>query len=265
VNNCTNVATGVLTVNELPTIELGKEFNICEGEPVIKSIGSYAAVLWSDGSTGTSYSADKSEKIYVLVTNGAGCQIADSVVATLVPMAQSFSLREDTTICEKAGDEVILLVDNQGRDVLWEDGSTSVAYSAIFAGQYKVTLTDSNGCTISDDVVLTTFCTPITFTMPNIFTPNTNGINDYMRPLEMEWADKDFMVANILDIRFYVYNRWGVMVHATEGILPKWDGRSPNGLNCSDGTYFWDLEYMDAAEEKYHLNGFVKLYNPKAN
>jgi len=264
-NQCTDTSSayGMLPVL---AVDLGNDFKICNGgDPTTVSIDNYATILWHDGSGGTSYSASVSEQIHVQVTDGNGCQKTDSVVATVAPAATPFSLREDTTICEKAGDEVMLLVDNQGRDVLWNDGSESVAYSAIFAGEYKVTLTDTNGCAVSDSIVLSDFCTTITFTMPNIFTPNNNGINDYMIPIEMEWADKDFMFANIQYIRFSVYNRWGVMVHANEGVLPRWDGRAPNGSPCSDATYYWTLQYQDAADTEYHLNGFVKLYNPKAN
>jgi hypothetical protein len=79
----------------------------------------------------------------------------------------------------------------------------------------------------------------------------------------MEWATAQMMMANVLYIRFSVYNRWGVMVHASEGRLPKWDGRAPGGLPCSDGVYFWNLEYMDAASNEYDLNGFVKLLRSK--
>ena len=256
---CSGTATGSLTINTLPTVDLGVDFNICDGESKTVSIGNYATILWSDGSAGTSYSASITEKIDVLVTDGNGCQNVDSVNATLVAGATAFTLREDTTICEKANDEVLITVDDQGRSALWQDGSTSVNYVATVAGEYEVVLTDSNGCSVSDKVVLTGFCTEITLTMPNIFTPNGSGINDYMIPIEMEWADKDFMMANVQYIRFYVFNRWGVMVHATEGVLPRWDGNAPNGNACVDGTYYWTLQYRDAADNEHDLNGFVKL------
>jgi gliding motility-associated-like protein len=262
---CTDSVQGTLIVNDLPLIDLGGPQRICDGTIAEIVAGTYASVNWSDGSTGSSVSVDTTATIMVEVTDGNGCKNSDAVDVTWFENPVIIALREDTTICEKAGDQVMLTVENTGVSVRWQDGNTAASYTAIYAGEYEAVITDANGCSDSDKVVLAGFCTPITLTMPNIFTPNGNGTNDYMRPLEMEWADKDFMVANILNIRFYVYDRWGIMVHATEGVLPKWDGHAANGLKCSDGTYFWDLKYTDAGEEKYHLNGFVKLYNPKAN
>jgi len=259
---CSNTATGTLTINDLPIVDLGNDFNVCEGDTISISIGDYKTILWSDGSNGSTYKSNKSEKVYVTVTDINGCRQVDSVVTTLVPKADGFSLRGDTTICEKANDEVLLFVDDD-RDIIWQDGSSDQNYIAITYGEYIVSLTDGNGCVTTDTVILTDYCPSITLTMPNIFTPTGDGINDYMIPIEMEWADKDFMMANILNINFHVYNRWGLMIHSSEGVLPRWNGRSVNGLECSDGTYFWILRYNDTSGGEYKLNGFVKLYRAK--
>jgi len=75
-------------------------------------------------------------------------------------------------------------------------------------------------------VYLKDSCSVITLTMPNIFVPNYNGMNDYMRQIEMKWATAERIVNNI---KYYSLHRLRVMSHVKQGRLPMRDARSPNG------------------------------------
>lgn len=65
------------------------------------------------------------------------------------------------------------------------------------------------------------------FNIPNIFTPNGDGDNDYF----------EFTVINYSNIEFKVVNRWGNPVYQGSGLNPKWDGKV-NGILSEDGVYF---------------------------
>ncbi len=65
------------------------------------------------------------------------------------------------------------------------------------------------------------------FNIPNIFTPNGDGDNDYF----------EFTVINYSNIEFKVVNRWGNQVFQGSGLTPKWDGKV-NGTLADDGVYF---------------------------
>ncbi|MFT6717340.1 MAG: hypothetical protein ACJA0Q_001993, partial [Saprospiraceae bacterium] len=264
VTKCVSIGTKQLTPGPNLSVDLGKDKIVCEGYPVEFNVNAYATIIWNGDATlnGTIFKTDTTAKIDVLVIDAQGCFAMDAVNTTFVPKLD-FTLRNDTTLCEEANNVVLLEVTNKNVTVEWNDGSVDLAYEAIFVGEYIATITDASGCECKDTVLLGDSCSLITLTMPNIFTPNYNNINDDMRPIEMEWASPQMMMDNILYIRFYVYDRWGIMVHASEGKLPLWDGRTPSGLPCSDGIYFWDLEYMDAAGAEYDLNGFVKLLRSK--
>lgn len=84
--------------------------------------------------------------------------------------------------------------------------------------------------------------------LPNVFTPNGDGINDTF------FADTSYVFINEFD----VYDRWGIMVFESLPGEP-WDGTSPNGKNCSDGTYYYILRYSDFAGKQGMLKGFVTL------
>jgi len=71
--------------------------------------------------------------------------------------------------------------------------------------------------------------------VPNAFTPNGDGLNDYLYPLNAYKAD---------NLEFNVYNRFGQLVFHTNDWTRKWDGKI-NGELQSTGTYVWTLKYTN--------------------
>jgi gliding motility-associated-like protein len=84
-------------------------------------------------------------------------------------------------------------------------------------------------------------------TLPNVFTPNNDGINDFFFV--------DSTAAEI--ISFCIFNRWGNLVYASQPGAP-WNGDTENNLPCSDGTYYYLVEYR-AGGKVIVLKGFVTL------
>lgn len=69
--------------------------------------------------------------------------------------------------------------------------------------------------------------------VPNAFTPNRDGLNDYLYPLNAYKAT---------DLLFRVYNRNGQLVFETRDWTKKWDGTF-KGQGADLGTYVWTLQY----------------------
>jgi gliding motility-associated-like protein len=69
--------------------------------------------------------------------------------------------------------------------------------------------------------------------VPSAFTPNNDGLNDYLYPLNAYKA---------LNLTFSVFNRFGERVYFTRNWLQKWDG-TYKGQGCDPGTYVWMLQY----------------------
>lgn len=72
-------------------------------------------------------------------------------------------------------------------------------------------------------------------TIPNVFSPNNDGVNDY------------FKIAGISDpcldsVTVSIYNRWGQKVFESSAIDFKWDGNNKNGKPMSDGVYYVILD-----------------------
>jgi gliding motility-associated-like protein len=71
---------------------------------------------------------------------------------------------------------------------------------------------------------------------PSAFSPNGDGNNDYLYPLDAYKAT---------GLVFRIYNRNGRVVFETRDWTKKWDGRV-NGSPEPAGVYVWTLEYTDA-------------------
>lgn len=82
-------------------------------------------------------------------------------------------------------------------------------------------------------------------TVPNIFTPNGDGINDLVT-LETEGK-----------IDFWVYNRNGGLVYHASGKKIIWDGTNQRGYKLADGLYYYVLNDTDQGYEK--SRGFIYI------
>lgn len=86
--------------------------------------------------------------------------------------------------------------------------------------------------------------------VPSAFTPNGDGLNDYLYPVDAYKAD---------DLIFRIYNRWGQLVFETKDWTKKWDGRI-NGYPQDVGTYVWMLNYTNRdTGKKFALKGTTVL------
>lgn len=72
--------------------------------------------------------------------------------------------------------------------------------------------------------------------VPNVFSPNGDGLNDVYKLPEDE-HDKCYDVVNI-----QIYNRWGTLVFESDDPLFQWDGTDTKGNLLNQGTYYALLE-----------------------
>jgi gliding motility-associated-like protein len=85
--------------------------------------------------------------------------------------------------------------------------------------------------------------------MPNVFTPNGDGINDIFTPI---------VYSKIENPSIIILNRWGNIIYKNSNPLSGWDGTS-NGKKCTEGVYFWRVDYDDINASKFSKHGFIHL------
>ena len=85
--------------------------------------------------------------------------------------------------------------------------------------------------------------------IPNVFTPNGDGINDVF----------EINLTGYSTVKCSIFNRYGGLVYQYYGAKGFWDGRSHAGMECTDGTYFVILELEIEGGEKITYQGDLQL------
>ena len=117
-------------------------------------------------------------------------------------------------------------------------------------GNYTVTIPSSNGC---DSIIDLTIKYVEAF-IPNAFSPNGDGINDYFTVQGGEGLSK------LISLK--VFDRWGNMVYIQEntaiGANQGWDG-SYQGEQLESGTFIYQAIIATADGEEKTVSGSVAL------
>lgn len=124
----------------------------------------------------------------------------------------------------------------------------------IFKEQYTVTVTDANSCSNSANILIKTICNDKNYFLPNTFSPNGDGVNDYFYP-------RGTSIYNIQSLR--VFNRWGQMVFERKNFPANaqnmgWDGNF-NGRPAPADAYVYIAEVICENAEVVALHGDVTL------
>lgn len=122
------------------------------------------------------------------------------------------------------------------------------------AGCYAVTAVDSfnNESPLSNIVCLDIDSCSL-YQLPNVFTPNGDGANDWFRPFPYNFVDRIYL---------QVFNRWGKVMFTTEDPDINWDGKYKN-KDCSAGVYFYICDVYEirlSGIKKRTLHGTVSIY-----
>ncbi|MEO1259171.1 MAG: M43 family zinc metalloprotease [Bacteroidota bacterium] len=118
---------------------------------------------------------------------------------------------------------------------------------------YTLNVIDANGCPGADSILITVEFNPRIF-IPNAFSPNGDGINDFFFPYSDGVADIKLM---------RIFNRWGGLVYEAAGFQPNdpvsgWDGTFKGKLlDPAVFAYFVQVIYADGTEDM--LEGDVTL------
>ena len=139
---------------------------------------------------------------------------------------------------------------------LWQfgtgDTSTTVSpnYTYIPLGQFTACLIATSGTGCSD-----TACSSIdvfinsVFVIPNVFTPNDDGLNDIFT----------VKAIGLKTMNAEIYNRWGQKMYEWHTTNGGWDGRTASGVLAPDGTYYFIINAVGIDKKEYLEKGAFTL------
>jgi gliding motility-associated-like protein len=239
-------ASDSITVTYIsPVIDLGNDFTLCDGETILLDPqAGNAALTWQDSSMGPTFLV-VSPGTYSVDALIDGCPASDEILIS--EDSSSIELGNDLTLCD--GDSLLLLPVASAGLLTWQDGSHDLFFLADTAGVYTVDVLLA-GCTASDSIVIAyTECeSGGELEMPNVFSPDGDGLNDTFIPVKLE---------GITEATLLVLNRWGNKVFSGN-LAAGWDGRS-DGNPVSEGVYFYQVDYRAADGNTKKTEGSVTV------
>ncbi|HEX5151846.1 MAG TPA: PKD domain-containing protein [Parafilimonas sp.] len=120
--------------------------------------------------------------------------------------------------------------------------------------KYTLTATNESGCSNSDSISIIAICTDQYIYVPNTFSPNNDGMNDYFFPRSG---------AGISIKSLTIFNRWGQMVFQKKDFPVNnsnagWDGRYKNVPQAAD-AYVYMMELNCSGSKVFVKKGTITL------
>jgi gliding motility-associated-like protein len=116
--------------------------------------------------------------------------------------------------------------------------------------KYVVKVSNGQGCYSLDSIRVRVYQLAAGIYVPTAFTPNSDGRNDYFRPLALGLKSLDV---------FRIYNRWGELLYSDTNIESQgWDG-TYKGNKQEPATYVWYAEGINYRNERSKKRGYVVL------
>lgn len=218
-----------------------------------------ASFRWTPGdSTGDSLVLFQSGTYALTTVDTFGCEaFSDPLTANMEPNNLNMPLVEGVTIC--AGAEVTLEAFTDLGIVNWYDstgGGTPLWTGPSFTipTSFKTTtyyvFSELSVCSSVEAPVTVEVLNCDSIFVPNVFTPNGDGVNDL------------FLVQmfNTTCFNTKIYNRWGMLIFEMISIGQGWDGTvQETGRYVPEGTYYYIVDFCKHDGEKGQRTGHVTV------
>jgi gliding motility-associated-like protein len=269
-SGCLVTDTATVTVNPSPILVTVSD-SICEGENALLSASGAITYAWEPStwlnvSTGSQVTATppSSWNYKVKGTSSNGCVSTKNVSVTVYPkpIANFSSTPQPADIFHS----LIHFTDLSANASIWNwkfgdaDSTSSQEQNPSFnylpiPQQYLATLIVSSefGCkdTVTAPVVIEDI---YTFYIPNTFTPDDDGLNDFFLPRGVGIDESDY--------QFFIFDRWGNLIFSTKVWGQGWNGKVKNSSAeiAQIDTYVWKVSVKEKINKKvHHYVGHVNI------
>ena len=266
VGNCT--AVGSVSVGIVADLlDLGASFTVCAGDTanlsLLNPLPGYA-LSWSPEALVLSGQGTETVQVFVpegtlfeLTAVSDNCEVSDEIfVSTSGIAVNQIGVSAEPDVIALGG-STVLSATPQGFDYTWSpdatvafpnEATTEATPSATTT--YTVLISDGE-CLYHQSVtvrVVELVCGPPSIYIPNAFTPNNDGRNEYL-----------YVRGNhITDLHFVLYNRWGEKVFETRSLTDGWDGRY-KGRDADPAVFVYYLTAVCEGGETYFEKGNITL------
>ncbi|MCE9540641.1 MAG: PKD domain-containing protein, partial [Bacteroidetes bacterium] len=278
---CKDSITKVVTINPNPVVNFTAPDTagcdpLCVDFQSLASItgGNNASYLWDfgDGSNSGAFSdvqhcysnnsvfSPVTFDVSLRVTSDSGCVTMFSknnyIIVNPNPIA-NFTVQPDIT---SIIDPIITFNNLSSGDNAWNwafgdlgtsSSSDPLPHSYADTGKFIITLIVSNQYSCFDTTYRTITIEPDwAFFVPNVFSPNSDGINDTFQGYGF----------GLLEYEMLIFDRWGNKIFLTTSYNQPWDGRANNGdAVAQQDVYVYLIKIKDIKKVDHSYRGIVTL------
>ncbi len=159
--NCTSDRSAI-TVNVLPapTVDLGADTVVCEGEPVCFDAGAgLSGYIWNTSELTQVICPTTPGMYWVLVTDANNCQNYDTVMLGNNP-APNLDAGMDLDFCTGTSVTIGETNPDSAATYVWNTAANTPTITVTAGGTYILTATGANNCDVSDTVVVNELAVP---------------------------------------------------------------------------------------------------------
>ena len=189
--------------------------------------------------------------IYNVTLTGKTPRCPDAVITKAIQIDDYpiVNLGPDTSICPGVTGSILLanMSNPFALSNVWNTGETFTSITVTQPGRYWLTVTSMNGeCKSTDSIWVKRDCY---LNIPNSFSPNGDGLNDYFLPREL-------LASGLKTFTMDIYNRWGENIFTTNAVDGRgWDGKY-NGIDQPLGVFVYiiNAEFMNNVKKEFKGN-----------
>jgi gliding motility-associated-like protein len=202
-------------------------------------------------------------KLKLVVIDPATCKKTDSLIKTLVVARfgeGNFEIARDSCSLIVQFKNLSGSISGAPNTYIWYfgDGDSSTEVNPLHVYKetniYTITQLTNPGSACADTTIKTYLIdgdTTNEIFIPNVFTPNDDGINDCYRIRGVSPKCDEYKVQ--------IYNRWGEIYFETTDPSQCWNGKNEVGTKASVGVYFYLMSIKKRDQERMEKHGTITL------
>lgn len=259
INGCSSTRTITIVTNTVAPGASANNVTMPCGDPSILLNGSTTTTSsvsysWSGPnviSGGNTSTPSVGPGIYTLTVTSAvnGCTSTTTVSVTQNTISVSFVANPTSGTSPLVVDFTNTSTGTTGYTWYFGNGNTSVLQNptnTYTTGVYTATLVATAGSCSDTATVLIIVNEALSVEIPNVFTPNNDGTNEFFK----------LKTTGVKTVSMQIFNRWGIKLFDNSGGPDTaWDGEK-----APDGTYFYFVKAIGYDDTIVEKNGTVNLF-----
>jgi gliding motility-associated-like protein len=265
---CTSVDSVTVTVRQPFKINYSRPAILCAGQTNQLSASGAATYRWSPAAglnnpniASPKATPDSTTNYSVIGTDDRGCFNDTGYVSLLVYPIPTVDAGADKTITVGSSVDLIANFSDDVTEVNWtptgelfRNSESAITVKPKTNTEYTIEVKNIGGCAARDRVNVLVVCNGSNVFLPNLFSPNSDGVNDIFYP-----RGTGLYKIKILK----VFNRWGETVFEKSSFNANdpssgWDGNY-KGVKLNSDTFVFIMELICDNNSILTLNGNVAL------